>query len=660
LFWFAPFPDDDSFLANSSLVGYITNQQSSTTRMIATKQYDYLNRLLTVSSAPSASGQIPVAFNYAYNMANQRTRAGLNDSSGWTYEYDYLGQVTSGKRAWSDGTMVPGEQFQYTFDNIGNRIATLAGGDQNGGSLRSATYTANNLNEYSSRTVPGASDIIGAADVNGAVTVNGQSTYRHGQYYQTALTLTNGSGAIWQSVTNAVVDGTTNSVTGNIFLPPSAENFTYDLDGNLKSDGRWTNTWDAENRLVTIQGLSGLPTGANKQLQFVYDWQGRRIQKIVSNWNGSSYVTQYTNRFLYDGWNLIAELNGANNALIRSYIWGMDLSRSFQGAGGAGGLLTVKTVNANPLFVAYDGNGNVSSLVDGTTGTNAAQFVYGPFGELLQISPPTTTNSCPIRFSSKYYDDETDLAYYGYRYFNPNEGRWLNFDPVGERGGYNPFVFVNNKSTDAVDILGWWGAEDHYDMISSWLRIKHLKNNNYWEYNWHCILLNVYDLLKAGNDDVDGTGPFDIVAFCDAQSTQNAYQHSMRAPNQTVAAAQAMYDMFIQAHVVTALQKSDYARMAIKQNNTLLAKGYMDDAIRILGQAQHPVADSTSPAHAGFQVWFGPEYLLGGGDDIAWYVSYVLKHHNRETHTIYIDQKVDAVRKLMFFFQSDLDYILSP
>jgi RHS repeat-associated protein len=433
-------------------------------RIIATKQYDYLNRLLAVSSAPSGSGQFPVSFNYAYNMANQRTRAGLNDSSGWTYEYDDLGQVTSGKRSWSDGTMVPGEQFQYTFDNIGNRIATLAGGDQNGGSLRSATYTANNLNEYSSRTVPGASDIIGAADVNGTVTVNGQSTYRHGQYYQTALTLTNGSGAIWQSVTNAVTDGTTNSVTGNIFLPPSTENFTYDLDGNLKSDGRWTNTWDAENRLVTMQGLTSLPTGANKQLQFVYDWQGRRIQKIVSNWNGSSYVTQYTNRFLYDGWNLIAELNGANNSLIRSYTWGSDLSGSIQGAGGVGGLLTVKPASGDSLFAAYDGNGNVSALVDATTGTNAAQCVYGPFGELLQISPTGTNNPNPIRFTTKYCDDEIDILYFGYRYYIPNVGRWGNRDPIAEAGGLNVLEAAGNNTINRYDAVGLAVVESYIDV----------------------------------------------------------------------------------------------------------------------------------------------------------------------------------------------------
>jgi len=43
----------------------------------------------------------------------------------------------------------------------------------------------------------------------------------------------------------------------------------------------------------------------------------------------------------------------------------------------------------------------------------------------------------PFRFSSKYQDDETDLLYYGLRYYSPSTGRWLNHDPIEEEGGIN-------------------------------------------------------------------------------------------------------------------------------------------------------------------------------------------------------------------------------
>src|SRR6266568_7382365 len=106
--------------------------------MTTTKQYDYLNRLLSISSSPSSASSLPISYAYGYNDANQRTRVSLNDGSFWIYQYDALGQVTSGKKYWSDGTPVPGQQFEYGFDDIGNRSGTKAGGDSSGYNLRSA------------------------------------------------------------------------------------------------------------------------------------------------------------------------------------------------------------------------------------------------------------------------------------------------------------------------------------------------------------------------------------------------------------------------------------------------------------------------------------------------------------------------------------------
>src|SRR5512141_2107777 len=68
------------------------------------------------------------------------------------YEYDALGQVKADRKYWPDGSPVAGQQFEYSFDDIGNRTSTRAGGDQNGWNLRQADYTPNDLNQYSSRT----------------------------------------------------------------------------------------------------------------------------------------------------------------------------------------------------------------------------------------------------------------------------------------------------------------------------------------------------------------------------------------------------------------------------------------------------------------------------------------------------------------------------
>ena len=83
-----------------------------------------------------------------------RIPANANDSR-WVSTYDSLGQVTGGKKYWSDGTPVAGQHFEYVFDTIGNRKTTAAGGDNSGAGLRPASYSVNTLNQYTSREVPG-------------------------------------------------------------------------------------------------------------------------------------------------------------------------------------------------------------------------------------------------------------------------------------------------------------------------------------------------------------------------------------------------------------------------------------------------------------------------------------------------------------------------
>jgi RHS repeat-associated protein len=177
---------------------------------------------------------------------------------------------------------------------------------------------------------------------------------------------------------------------------------------------------------------------------------GRRVEKVVN---------QETNRFIYDGWNLVRELRTGNSELrTNSYVWGLDLSGSLQGAGGIGGLLSstlTLSTNSTTLtgFYAYDANGNVTELVD-DTGTNvAAAYTYDPYGNLLSCEG-TLAQINPFRFSTKYLEDRTGLYYYGYRYYSPDLGRWLSPDPIGEMGGLNTYAFIDNAVLAGTDMLG--------------------------------------------------------------------------------------------------------------------------------------------------------------------------------------------------------------
>ena len=359
-----------TYVANSSLIWQITFSSGGTARMTTTKTYDFVNRLTGISSL-NGQGATLDSHGYGYNSANQRTTVTNADSSYWSYQYDSLGQVTNGAKYWSDGTPVAGQQFGYSFDTIGNRQRTAAGGDQTGSNLRFASYTANNLNQYSSRTVPNAADVLGSATNAAIVTVNGQATYRKNDYYRLQLGIDNSGGPVFQGITNLAVLSQRaypllSNTTGNIFLPRNPESFTYDADGNLSSDGRWSYTWDAENRLSTV--VARTTAGPQQSITFEYDSTGRRIGKKV--WNNTTFggTPAVELKFLYDGWNLIAVLNSAFG-LQTSFIWGLDVSGSAQGAGGVGGLLAMNDAVNGVHFPSYEANGNVTALTKAIDGS---------------------------------------------------------------------------------------------------------------------------------------------------------------------------------------------------------------------------------------------------------------------------------------------------
>jgi RHS repeat-associated protein len=460
--------------------------------MTTTRTFDKLNRLWTMASTPAGNPTRPLRYEYNYNDANQRVNVLHGDGSYWVYNYDRLGQVASAKKFWNDGTPVAGQQFEYGHDDIGNRIETRMGGDSEGQGLRTATYTSNERNQYTGRTFPGAVDVLGIAHGLAGVTVNGTAAYRKGEYFHRTVSVDNvtpAAGAYPSLTTQASRAGfTTETTTGNVFLPKTPEGFTHDADGNLTFDGRWIYTWNAENRLIRMESYSGAPLASRRRVQMDYDFQGRRIQRIVSTHNGTSWVVQSTLRYLYDGWNLIAELNAAN-AVQRTFIWGTDLSGTMQGAGGVGGLLMVRQVVTPAMthYVAYDGNGNITGLVNASTGDYSALYEYDPFGQTIRITGTMAKNN-PFRFSTKYTDDATDMVYYGYRYYNPSTGRWLSRDPIEELGGIHLYAFVGNDTFNAVDVLGMAICRQ-IRWTTEWAPLEE------WQYQ-HSVKQRVWDIIS--------------------------------------------------------------------------------------------------------------------------------------------------------------------
>jgi RHS repeat-associated protein len=423
----------------------LLNSTSFTGGTNIVRVYDTQGRIQTITNTPAADAAQSYA--YTYNNLNQRTRVTREDGSYWSYVYNDRGELVSGKKYWSDNSIVWGAQTEYNFDNIGSRSSAKNGGNQLG-SLRQSSYTTNSLNQYSQRTVPGAVDINGAANASATVSVNNQSTARRIDYFYKELAVDNSTAPAYPQINivgarNSFGPGGEDAVTqkgGRVFVPPAIETFVYDDDGNLSSDGRWNYTWDAENRLTSVEALPTVPTEAKLRLEFAYDYMARRIQKKVYGWNVSAggYQLQSTTKFVYDGWNLVAELD-ANNALIRSYVRGSELLL-INGGG-------------NNYQVGHDGNENLRVLVKAATGTISASYDYDSFGQTLKAVGEYAGQN-PVRFSGQYSDSESGLIYYGYRYYNPSIARWLGRDPISESGGTNLYGFVENNPVSFVDLLG--------------------------------------------------------------------------------------------------------------------------------------------------------------------------------------------------------------
>ena len=437
------------------------------------------NRFTNITTALSTAGPV-ASCGYQLNALGQRTQATLADNSYWKYGYDGRGEVTGGGHYWSDDNPISGQQFGYGFDGIGNRTSTTTNG-------RSATYTPNALNQYSRRTVPGAVDVLGTALPSATVSVNGTAASRKGKYFYDTLSVDNSAGPVFAPVTvQGAASGQTTQESGHVYVPSATESYGYDTDGNLTQDDRWQYGWDGENRLISLQTTAtaaavGAPA---QQLLFTYDDQGRRIRKQVLAWANGAWQPSTETRFVYDGWNLVAELNG-NNALQRSYIWGLDLSGSLNGAGGVGGLIVEQCHNgptAGDYFPAYDGNGNVVSMLNAKDGHARAEYEYGAFGEVVRASG-SLAGINPFQFSTKFTDTETALNYYGYRYYNPSTARWLNRDPIGDAAFFQfasagkgddeidklaneslkpSYLFVLNSPLDSVDALGQCKIQVHF------------------------------------------------------------------------------------------------------------------------------------------------------------------------------------------------------
>lgn len=180
--------------------------------------------------------------------------------------------------------------------------------------------------------------------------------------------------------------------------------------------------------------------GSGGTVNFKYDPFGRRIQKAFTQ--GS---TTTTTNYLYDGANLLEEVDNAGNVVARYTQSGLlddPLSQIRAGA---------------TSYYEQDGLDTVTSL-SSSAGALANTYTYDSFGKLI-ASTGTITN--PFQYTTRESDAETGLYFYRARYVDTNTGRFVSEDPIRFKGGVNFYPYVGNNPVIHIDPSGldwydWW------------------------------------------------------------------------------------------------------------------------------------------------------------------------------------------------------------
>jgi len=219
------------------------------------------------------------------------------------------------------------------------------------------------------------------------------------------------------------------TATVTVAAGPQEQEFEYDQNGNMVSDGLKTFEWDAENRLVTVT-----ITATGHRSEFQYDGMGRRIcirefdPDTSQNLQGTS-----DKKYLWDGMEIAQERSTDGGTVLRQYY-----SQGFVDTDG--------TV----LFYTRDHMGSVRELTDGSQAVRA-RYDYDPYGRMTKVGGDRDS---AFGFTGHLWHSATQLNLAYFRAYDPNLGRWINRDPKEEGGGLNLYQYVYGNPISWVDPEG--------------------------------------------------------------------------------------------------------------------------------------------------------------------------------------------------------------
>ncbi len=107
------------------------------------------------------------------------------------------------------------------------------------------------------------------------------------------------------------------------------------------------------------------------------------------------------------------------------------------------------------LYFIHPDHLNTPRLIADSTGTTVWRWdQQEPFGNDVPNGDPNSTGTAfdfPLRFPGQYADKETGLAYNYFRDYDPSTGRYMSPDPIGLRGGPNPYLYARANPLKYID-----------------------------------------------------------------------------------------------------------------------------------------------------------------------------------------------------------------
>ena len=397
---------------------------------ITTYTYDNLNRRTFAGFGTQAGPTYESTINYTWDAGNRLTQIVDSVTGTITRSYDGLDRLTSeqtpqgtvsytydaaGRR---QTTTVAGQTaVNYTFDNA-NRLTNIAQGTTtiqlgyDNANRRTSLTLANGI--VVSYGFDAASELTGLTytlnsnrlgNLTYSYDMAGRRTAVGGSYARTGLPAA-------QSTT--AYDAANELTTWGSATP------TYDSNGNVLSDGTNSYVWNARNQLVSMNMSAE---------SFQYDPLGRRVAKTILG---------ATTNYLYDGVNPVQELSGATPT-ANLLTGGVD--EYFQ-----------RTDSSGAANFLADALGS-SIAVTNSSGSNLAQYTYDPFGNTTIIG--SSANS--YQYTGRE-NDGTGVYFYRGRYYSQIFQRFASEDPIGFRGGFNRYAYVNNNPINFNDPFGFCPA----------------------------------------------------------------------------------------------------------------------------------------------------------------------------------------------------------